>query len=292
MTDPVSVDALRELIARAVPEPALRSFTESLERCRPHWPLPQFLAAFTATARVLGRLPLPAAEGVLRGADELPLAGITADVAGRLALLLTLAHAAPHKLEEGVNAAYDEGDALEKLAVVRSLSLLPEAQRFTRIALDAGRTNEVSLIRALACRNPFPARHYDELAWNKLYMKSAFVDLPLDEIIGLSQRANPELSRMALQYIEQQESAGRTFPPAMWLAVVAFPPPGAAGKLLGYLSHAVAEQRLGAARGLEQLAQARITSFVAERAGVETDERVRAVLARIIPTFSPTFSKE
>jgi hypothetical protein len=304
MSGTASLESLRELIMRAVPEPAFRTFAEVFERCQPNWPLHQFLAAFTATARTLGREPLDlAGSGIsavsvalaptgahttdpARGLDRLPINGITSDVAGRALLLHALASAAPQKLEEAVAAAYDNGDALEKLAVVRSLSLLPQAERFTRIALDAGRNNEVDLVHALACHNPFPAQHYDELAWNKLYMKAAFLALPLQDIMGLEQRANAELSRMALHYVEQQESAVRAFPGELWLAIAHFPPPGAAAKLLGYASHATAEQRLGAAIALEHLQQPRTAVFLSERLPVETDERVRTVLARTLAALA------
>jgi len=288
MSASLSIESLRELIMRAVPEPAFVAFSDAFARCEPHWSLHQFLAAFSATARILGREALAIEALSIRSAvssDVVPLEGFTTDVAGRALLLHAIAQAAPQKLEEAVTVAYENGDALEKLAVIRSLALLPQAERFTRLALDAGRSNEVDLVYALACNNPFPAHHYDELAWNKLYMKAAFMGLPLLQIVGLAQRQNPELSRMALHYVEQQESATRSFPAALWLAIAAFPPAGAAAKLLGYATHAVAEQRLFAVQALARLSQPRTASFLSERLGVEPDEQVRAVLARTLETL-------
>jgi len=279
----MTLESLREPIMKAVPEAAFREFAAVFERCQPSWPLHQFLAAFTATSRMLGRVPLDHQITSVRGPlDSVPTVLFTSDVAGRALLLHALANAAPQKLEEAVSAAYDDGDALEKLAVVRSLALLPQAERFTRIALDAGRSNELDLVYALACNNPFPARHYDELAWNKLYMKAAFIGLPLPQIMGLTERANPELSRMALHYVEQQESAGRSFPAALWPAIAAFAPPSTTAKLLGYVTHAVADQRLGAALGLEQRADPRTAAFLEEQLAIESDERVCAVLTRTL----------
>ena len=95
---------------------------------------------------------------------------------------------------------------------------------------------------------------------------------------------------MAMEHIDEQESAKRSFVPELWLAIAALPPPGAVGRMLGYLSHAVAEQRLGAARGLELAAQPRTRSFLSERIEVERDEAVRAVLLRAlaaIPSEEP-----
>ena len=283
MTSCVNPESLRELLQRAVPDTAFRAFSEQLDQLQPHFELPRFLGAFTAAARTLGREPLQADELCLQGAaGELPLTGTTSDVAGRMLLLYKLAHATPGQLPAAVRASYDEGDSREKLAVMRALPLLPQGERFLEIALDVGRCNELELFSALALYNPYPCRHYDELAWNKLYMKAVFLDAPLAHMVGVAERSNAELARMALEYVEQQESAGRRFPNEIWQVIGALPPPGAVGKLLGYLSHAVADLRLGAAVGLEQAAQGRTLSFLQERTSIESDERVRAVLERTL----------
>ena len=203
MTSNAHPEALRQLIQTAVPEAAFRSYCDQVERLQPAFELPAFLGAFTAASRTLGRSPLGADEICLSGAaGELPLAGTTSDVAGRMYLLWILAQAAPQQLVTAVRAAYEEGDSQEKLAVMRALALLPQGERFLEIALDVGRCNELELFSALAAHNPYPSRHYDELAWNKLYMKAVFLDLPLSKLIGVEQRNNPELSRMALEYVD------------------------------------------------------------------------------------------
>jgi hypothetical protein len=285
MPESTNPESLRQLIQQSVPDAAFRAFCEQVERCQPAFKLSTFLGAFTATARTLGKKPLAASADALSlagASGDLPLTGTTSDVAGRVFLLYTLAQATPEQLPAAVQAAYEEGDSQEKLAVMRALPLLPQAERFVEIALDIGRCNELELFCSLATRNPYPSRYYNELAWNKLYMKAVFVDAPLALMLGVEERNNAELSRMALEYIEQQESAGRRFPNEIWLVVAAVPAPGAIGKLLGYLSHAVADLRLGAAAGLERAAQPRTLSFLQERASVETDERVRAVLQRTL----------
>jgi hypothetical protein len=283
MTARANPESLRQLIEQAVPEAAFRAFCEHVARCQPAFQLSQFLSAFTATARVLGKKPLGADSVSLQGTSgELPLVGTTTDCAGRMYLLHALAQATPQQLPAAVQAAYEEGDSQEKLAVMRALPLLPQPERFVEIALDVGRCNELDLFSALAAHNPFASQHYNELTWNKLYMKAVFLDVPLAHVLGVEQRNNAELARMALEYVEQQESAGRRFPNEIWLVIAALPPAGAIGKLLGYASHAVAELRLGAAAGLERAGQARTLSFLQERATVERDERVRAVLQRTI----------
>jgi hypothetical protein len=99
---------------------------------------------------------------------------------------------------------------------------------------------------------------------------------------AISERDNAELSRMAQHYIEQQESAGRTFPPQLLAAMAAFPPPSAIAKLLGYSTHAVPELRIGAAEALARAGQARTAPFVRERLEIERDARVKEALQRAL----------
>jgi hypothetical protein len=237
------------------------------------------LAAFTAAGRHVGRGALATPASVAGPDDEIALTGWCADELARAAILATVAAAAPGSLAGVVDAAYRDGDSREKQAVIRALALLPDGARFVDVALDAGRTNETPLFGALACDNPYPARHYPELELNKLVMKAAFVGAPLDRIVGLRRRANPELARMAMEYIDQQESAGRAFPPELWRAIAPHPPPGAVARMLGYASHAVAAHRAAALRALAEVAQPRTRSFLDERRALERDPEVAAALA-------------
>jgi len=148
--------------------------------------------------------------------DPVPTEGWTVDDAGRVLILLAAG-------DRGlIETLYREGDSREKRAVLRALPLLAGGERFVELALDAGRTNESDLFAALACDNPYPARHYGEREWNKLVMKAAFVGAPLSRIVGLERRSNRELCRMALEYIDQQESAGRAVPPDLDKLVAPF----------------------------------------------------------------------
>lgn len=176
--------------------------------------------AFVSAGRRVGRGPLAAGEP-LPGADEpVPTEGWTVDDAARVVLLLAAGDAGL-ALE-----LYREGDSREKRAVLRALPLLADGERLLEIALDAGRTNESDLFAALACDNPYPARHYQERAFNQLVMKAAFVGAPIARIAGLERRANRELCRMALDYVDQQESAGREVPADLDRLVAPFAQPG------------------------------------------------------------------
>lgn len=280
MPNAPSADSLKALLsARMKPEVA-SGFASELAEVGADPRSAHLLAAFTAAARRLGKAALgAAATASLRGpTDDVPLAPFTVDVAGRVLLLLAFAEANPADLEQTVWDAYREGDASEKIAIMRALSLLPEGERFLSLALDAGRTNDTHVFAALACDNPFPARHYPELEFNKLVMKAAFVRVPVERVLGLERRANPELARMVLDYVAEQEAAGRSFPAPIWRAVSAPPPPGAVAKMLEYASHHEPDMRLWAIRGLSGLRPEGAQPLLAERLLVESDETVQGAL--------------
>jgi len=172
--------------------------------------------AFVSAGRRVGRGPLAAGEPLPGSSDPVPTDGWTVDDTARVLVLLA---AGDPTLTETL---YREGDSREKRAVLRALPLLPDGERYLALALDAGRTNESDLFAALACDNPYPARHYGEREWNKLVMKAAFVGAPLARIVGLERRNNRELCRMALDYVDQQESAGRAVPPDLDKLVAPF----------------------------------------------------------------------
>jgi hypothetical protein len=235
-------------------------------------------AAFAEAGRRVGRQRLT---GVLPGDPEEPAAVLdtwSADDAARIALLLALSAGRPDDLVKVVEELYFTGDGREKAAIVRALVFLPDAHRFVPIALDCGRTHDMSLFGALACGNGFAAVYYSERELNAFAMKAVFVGVSTADILGLGARLNPELSRMALDYVDERESAGRPVPPSVWDLIGPRPPVGAVGRLIGYLNHSVSEHRVGCARALARTGDARARSFLLERASVEKDAGVADVM--------------
>ncbi|HUS67179.1 MAG TPA: EboA domain-containing protein [Kofleriaceae bacterium] len=172
--------------------------------------------AFAAAPRQVGRAPLPPGPALCGPDDPVATDGWTVDDAARAVLLLA-------SDLDAVWDVYRGGDSREKRAIVRALPLLPDGAALVELALDAGRTNERDLFAALALGNPYPQRHYGELEWNKLVMKAVFVGLPLDAVVGLERRANPELTRMAHDYAAERRAAARPCPDDLWLLTGASP---------------------------------------------------------------------
>jgi hypothetical protein len=96
--------------------------------------------------------------------------------------------------------------------VLRALPLLPDAERFVPLAVEACRTSVQTVFDAIACENPFPADHFPDLNFNQMVLKAMFNGVQLARIVRLDERAGPELARMASDYAAERRAAGRTVP--------------------------------------------------------------------------------
>jgi hypothetical protein len=142
-----------------------------------------------------------------------PEPGWDSATCARLALLLHFAdsHAAAEQ-QRLLSTLFYRGDTAEKCAVLRCLPLLSEPERYLLVATDSVRSHVQPVLEAIACENPFPARHFDDVAFNQLVMKAYFTGVPASRIFGLHDRKNAELSRMATDFASERRAAGRPVP--------------------------------------------------------------------------------
>jgi hypothetical protein len=132
---------------------------------------------------------------------------------GRGQLLLAAIEASPAERHVPVVAElYRTGELREQEAVLRALPRLPAPERFVAVGIEAVRQNAVSVIEAIACDNPYPARHFPEEAFNQMVLKCLFNGLALGRIVDLGKRRTPELQRMVAGYASERRAAGRTVP--------------------------------------------------------------------------------
>jgi hypothetical protein len=143
--------------------------------------------------------------------------------AGRVVLLLTRhEHAVDaDACARDVIACYEQGDTREQQSWMRAVALLPDAERYRLIVIDACRTNILPLFEAIACDNPYPARYFPDANFNQMILKALFNNVPLARVHGLAERANPELARMATDYAAERRAAGRSIPGDIALATTA-----------------------------------------------------------------------
>ena len=208
---------LRELVERRV-EPSAREWMARASAAAGGEPYRGALhEAFTSATRRLGRARLaPTEEEIARlhaAGVSWPVGTWGADELGRAALVVgAAAHLPGAELEAFVDECYRQGDGAERQAILRSLPLLPGPERFLEIAVDACRSHIQPLFEAIACENPYPARHFPELNFNQMVLKVLFTGVTLARIIGLEDRVTPELTRMAADFASERRAAGRSVP--------------------------------------------------------------------------------
>jgi len=182
-----------------------------------------FCGAYTAAARKAGRelLALTEAERIALGssAPEARFDRWTVADAARAALLLRAADALDAADFQALAiGCFERGDAGEQASWMRAVALLPSPERFLPIVIDSCRTNVVPLFEAIACENPYPAKYFPERNFNQMVLKALFNSIAIRRIVGLAERMNPELARMASDYAAERRAAGRSVPPDIALA--------------------------------------------------------------------------
>jgi hypothetical protein len=161
------------------------------------------LAAYSGAARKVGKTPVSVGERGSWGMDEVARAALLVKAYPRIV---------PDEL-------WARGDNRERQAVLKALPLLPEPERFAAIAIEACRSNVLTIFEAIACENPYPARYFPELHFNQMALKAAFNGVALARIVGLRERLNPELARMASDFAAERRAAGRSVPADLGLII-------------------------------------------------------------------------
>ena len=120
--------------------------------------------------------------------------------------LLVNANADPQTVRD----LFRRGEVRERIAVLRALPQLSGDN--VELAIDACRTNVVPVFEAIACDNPYPAKHFPDHAFNQMVLKALFVGASVAKIVGLAERTTDELVRMVEAYASERRAAGRPVP--------------------------------------------------------------------------------
>lgn len=113
-------------------------------------------------------------------------------------------------------------DVGELIALYRGLPLYPDPQGLEFDVGEGLRSNMRGVFEAIAHDNPYPRAQFDEHRWNHMVLKALFIDSRLAPIVGLDERANPELARILLDYAHERWAAGRAVSPELWRCVGPF----------------------------------------------------------------------
>jgi len=129
---------------------------------------------------------------------------------GRAVLLLFALERIPAEEHvEFIHELFMRGDSREQEALLRTLSLLPDAGRFLATAVEACRVNVQTVFEAIACETPYPGCYFPESNFNQLVLKAIFTGVALQRIVGLSDRVTPALKDMVSDHIRERAAAGR-----------------------------------------------------------------------------------
>jgi hypothetical protein len=72
------------------------------------------------------------------------------------------------------------------------------------------------------CNNPYPSENLDDAAWNQMVLKAFFTEKPIEQIIGLDERANEKLALTLSDYAHERWAAHRSVNPQLWRCVGPF----------------------------------------------------------------------
>jgi len=166
---------------------------------------------------VLSQTDLAAADAAHPGWNP---SGWSVDGAARVLALLTAAGNSP--FSERFKDLRRTSDVAEMIALYRGLPLYPEPETLEFEVGEGLRSNIRAVFEAIAHHNPYPRDHFDEHRWNHMILKALFVDSTLSPIVGLEERANPELARILVDYAQERWAAGRPVTDELWIPVKPF----------------------------------------------------------------------
>tara|TARA_R110000868_G_scaffold132897_1_gene344208 strand:- start:15901 stop:16758 length:858 start_codon:yes stop_codon:yes gene_type:complete len=141
---------------------------------------------------------------------------------GRIYLLFKVLEAKEDFFKAKVANIIEVADKSELETFLKFLVLLPHPENFKFQAVEALRTNIATVFDAIALNNPYPALYFNEQQWNQMYLKAAFMQLNLNDIVQVDKRANKELARIISDYAHERWAASREIDPSFWRPVSNF----------------------------------------------------------------------
>jgi hypothetical protein len=218
--DPGSVlDALTRWLSHRLAPDQVSWLTAEIERQRKAIDERRVAIALSLAGRKVGRADLAPGPDELAEACRLrqgwqPQVWGT-DEAARIAILLATHHGDDQGFAGRVDRLCTTAEVNEYVAYLKGFAVLPAARLLHNRAREGVRSSIGAVFEAIACRNPYPFDHFDTPAWNQMVVKCVFSGVPIDTIVGLRERRNPELVQMLADLIAERQAAGRPLPAAV-----------------------------------------------------------------------------
>lgn len=225
---------LYESLNHQLSGPAAEWLTQTLNQVASAQQVKTLVTAFSKASRQVGKADLQIDRP---GSDGRHFRHWSTDQAARTLLLLAFSSEDAFRQQQAVQMLFDNADVSEQVALYQSLPLLPHPESYRAQAIEGVRSAMTAVFNAIALRNPYPADHFDEAAWNQMVLKALFENSELSLIEGLDWRANPKLARMLCAYAHERWAANRPVHPQLWRPVGPF----AEGDILADLEHALSQ---------------------------------------------------
>lgn len=137
-------------------------------------------------------------------------------------ILLHLDSSHQQRYINAVETLFESAALNELTSLISFLPLLKYSIHWIDRAKEAVRSNMGYVFDAIAFNNPYPAKHFDEAAWNQLVLKTIFSEKKIQDIYGYKDRSNRELAYMIADYAHERWAADRPISPSVWELVAPF----------------------------------------------------------------------
>jgi hypothetical protein len=144
------------------------------------------------------------------------------DRLGRVWLLLHLDTSDGEKYFRNIENLFLAAEVNELVALYSALPVLAFPEKWAARCSEGIRNNIADVLKAIMCNNPYPSENLNEAAWNQMVLKAFFTEKPINEIIGLDERANDRLAKTLSDYAHERWAAHRDVNPLLWRCVGPF----------------------------------------------------------------------
>ena len=220
VADPAAIISfLRSLLGRVLAPAAMQWLDAEIERQRIGFDERRLAIALGMVGRKVGRIDLaPPPDEVTAAAKLRPrwqpqLWGT--DEAARVALVLATYRGDDEAFAARVDRLCATGELTEQVAYLKGFAIFPASRALLNRAREAVRSSIAPVLEAIACANPYPHDYFDESAWIHMVVKCVFSGLPIESVVGLRERRNPELIAMLGDLVSERTAAGRPTPDAV-----------------------------------------------------------------------------
>lgn len=210
------MNLLRRGLARSSTADALTWLDAEIERQEAGVDERKLIIALGMAGRKVGRVDLSLTED-----DKLEARAVRmgwqperwgTDEAARAAILLATYTGDDAAFAGRVDRLCGNAEVTELIAYLKAFAIFPAAKQLHDRAREGVRSAVKPVFEAIACHNPYPLDYFDRAAWNQMVVKAVFVGASIENIVGIGERANPDLRQMLRDLISERHAAGRSVP--------------------------------------------------------------------------------